>query len=42
MLLGRITAVYSENYMKPINTFYGQNAELLTVTADGTINTAVF
>lgn len=31
MLFGEIIAVYFENYTKPINTFDGQNAELLTV-----------
>jgi hypothetical protein len=31
-----VNAVYSQNHMKPINTFCGQNAELLTVKAGGT------
>jgi hypothetical protein len=29
-------AAYSENYMKPINTLYGQNAKLQNVKAGGT------
>jgi hypothetical protein len=29
-------AVYSENHVKPINTFYAQNAELLSIKAGGT------
>jgi hypothetical protein len=31
MLFKEIIAVYSENHMKPINTFCGQNTELLNV-----------
>jgi hypothetical protein len=36
MLFKEITAVYSENHMKHINTLCGQNAELLIIKAGGT------
>jgi hypothetical protein len=36
MLFRNITAVYSENNTKPINTFYGKNAGLLNKKACGT------
>jgi hypothetical protein len=36
MLFGEITAVYSENHTKHINTLCGQNAELLIVQSGGT------
>jgi hypothetical protein len=36
MLFREIIALYSENHAKPINTHYGQNAELLNVQAGGT------
>jgi hypothetical protein len=36
MLFREIIAVYSENRTKPINTHYGQNAELLVVKVRGT------
>jgi hypothetical protein len=36
MLFTNITAVYSENHMKPINTLCGQNEELLIIKAGGT------
>jgi hypothetical protein len=36
MLFKKITAVHSENHMKPINTLYGQNVELLIVKVSGT------
>jgi hypothetical protein len=35
MLFREITAVYSENHMKPINSLCGHNAELLIVKAGG-------
>jgi hypothetical protein len=35
-LFKEINAVYGENYVKPRNTPYGQNAELLEVKADVT------
>jgi hypothetical protein len=35
-LINKIIFVYSENYMKPINTLCRQNAELLIVEASGT------
>jgi hypothetical protein len=35
-LFKKIIAVYSENYMKYINTHYGQSAELLIVKTGGT------
>jgi hypothetical protein len=35
MLIKEITAVYYENHRKPMNTIYGQNAELLNVKAGG-------
>jgi hypothetical protein len=31
-------AVYSKNHTKPINTLFGQNAELLLVKERGTYN----
>jgi hypothetical protein len=36
MLLKGIIDVYSENHMKPINTFCEQNAESLIIKARGT------
>jgi hypothetical protein len=36
MLFKEIIAVYSENYIKPINIICGQNAELQIVEASGT------
>jgi hypothetical protein len=33
MLFWEITAVYSENHTKPINTLCGQNAKLLNIKA---------
>jgi hypothetical protein len=36
VLFKEIIAVYSENHTKHINTLCGQNAELLSVKADGT------
>jgi hypothetical protein len=36
MLFKEIIAVYSENHRKPINTAFGQNAELLVIKAGGT------
>jgi hypothetical protein len=36
MLLREIFTFYSENHAKPINTLYGQYAELLVVKAGGT------
>jgi hypothetical protein len=36
MLFKEIGAADSENHTKPINTFYGQNAELLINKAGGT------
>jgi hypothetical protein len=36
MLFTEIIALSSENHTKPINTLYGQNAELWTVKAGGT------
>jgi hypothetical protein len=38
VLSTEIMTVYSENYMKPINTLYGQTAELPNVKANGTHN----
>jgi hypothetical protein len=38
MLFEEIITVYSENNTKPINTLYGQNAELQNVKAGGTYN----
>jgi hypothetical protein len=35
MLSKEIPPIYSENYMRPIHTLSGQNAQLLTVKADG-------
>jgi hypothetical protein len=35
MLFREIIAIYSENYMKQINTLCGQNAELLIIIACG-------
>jgi hypothetical protein len=37
MLFTEIIAVYSEVHTEPINTLYGQNAELPTVKAGGTL-----
>jgi hypothetical protein len=36
MVFKEIVALYSENHTKPMNTFCGQNAELLIVKAGGT------
>jgi hypothetical protein len=36
MLLKEIIAFYPGNHIKPINTLFGQNSELLTITASGT------
>jgi hypothetical protein len=36
MLFREIIAVYPENHTKPINTFCGQSAELLTINAVST------
>jgi hypothetical protein len=36
MLFREVTAVYFENYIIPINSFCGQNAELLNVIVNGT------
>jgi hypothetical protein len=36
MLFKKIIAVYAENHTKPINTLYGQNAELLNDKTGGT------
>jgi hypothetical protein len=36
MLFKEIIAVCSENHKKPLNTLYGQNAELLNVKVGGT------
>jgi hypothetical protein len=36
MLFREIITVYSENHMKHINKFCGQNTELLIVKVDGT------
>jgi hypothetical protein len=36
MLFKKTDAVYSENHMKLINTFCGQNSKLLIVKASGT------
>jgi hypothetical protein len=38
MLFKEIISVYSENNVKLINTFCGQNAELLNIKAGGTYN----
>jgi hypothetical protein len=38
ILFKEINAVYSDNYMKQINIFCGQNAELLIVKAGGTLS----
>jgi hypothetical protein len=35
MLFREVTAVYSENHVKPINTHCEQNAELLIIKAGG-------
>jgi hypothetical protein len=35
-LIKKIIIGYCENHTKPINTLYGQNAELLNVKAGGT------
>jgi hypothetical protein len=35
MLFTEITAVYSENHIKPINTFCGHNTELVNVIRVG-------
>jgi hypothetical protein len=37
-----IIPVYCENYTKPINTFYGQNSELVNVKGDGTMGVKGF
>jgi hypothetical protein len=36
MLFKKIIVIYSENHVKPINTFCRQNVEVLTVKAGGT------
>jgi hypothetical protein len=36
MLLKEVTAVYSQYHMTPINTLYGQNSQLLIITAGDT------
>jgi hypothetical protein len=36
MLFREMIAVYSENHTEQINTFCGENSELLIVKADGT------
>jgi len=36
MLFSEIIAVHSENHMKPINTFCGQNERLLITKVGGT------
>jgi hypothetical protein len=38
MLFMDITALYSENYAKPINTLCGQNTEMLDVKVGGTFS----
>jgi hypothetical protein len=38
MLFKEMIAVYYENRTKPMNTFCGQNAELLTIKARGTVH----
>jgi hypothetical protein len=38
MLFKEISAVYCEIHMKPINTLFGQSAELLVVEVCGTYN----
>jgi hypothetical protein len=35
MLFKEIIDIYPENHMKLINTFYGQNVELLIVKVNG-------
>lgn len=35
MLFRKITTVYSENHMKPLNTLFGQNAVLQTIKGGG-------
>jgi hypothetical protein len=42
MLFREITALYSENHIKPINKLYGQNEESLKVKTGGnTVTIAV-
>jgi hypothetical protein len=42
MLFSEIITVYSENYKKPINTLYEQNAELMNVNVGATKSTVCF
>jgi hypothetical protein len=38
MLFEEIIAVYSDNHVKPKNTYCGQNSELLIIISSGTLS----